>query len=401
LGLSRGGCAFNKGSPFFNKKYMDYNLLIEKAKNYLKIPAHPTFVRYGWNNENNTTSLFSGHNLITWDTFNSMIDTTTVYRDYDAQQSATYYKGEIVKHNNSYYKAIRDIIVSDSHNVNSNSDFIKTSREYELINLLIEDSIIELFQSWSQNVTLETGFGEVIENFYGSIDTYEMTNLISDNEIYGIQFVSQESQNTKLVIDKILIYSSKNITADIEIIDNRGNSYIESDVILSENRVNVIELTNVYETYSNEVSIKIQNDNFLVQSPENLQFPKYLTLFGIDKNVNESYSNFGISANVTYVCDYTNVIANNLTKFVRPIVNQFAIKCIELFAYNPLSTINRLENNIDKSDLQYELDKSPESGGISLRRKLYYSMKSIKPDFFPKDGICIGCSKPRVLWSSM
>ena len=359
--------------------------IISKIKELIKFPFDSRYIQNGWTGSKNA---FIGHVLLNWNNFFSFTDSHRVYREFVS--SDAYAKNEVIVSGGEYYKALIDLDSATIKTLNNTEQFIKTSKAFELAETLMLNAIEEVFSRWEECLILETEQSTQVEILSRYVGNEDSTPIAGRNEIKVCISKNHTSPNIKLVINQLGVYSRKVITdLDIIITDGETTKTVTTDLVA--NRVNLITLDIPFESFNDVVEIKTTNDNFLIYDNIPLDFEHFF--IHSDTGSGKTYTIAPFLPHLQIEADYTRVIINNLTKFVRAIQMQFAVTSLEYFAYNPNSEINRNEANINKEDLIYELDKSRESGGFSLRAKANKAFKSISSDFFPKDGIVIGCNQ--------
>lgn len=138
---------------------------------------------------------------------------------------------------------------------------------------------------------------------------------------------------------------------------------------------------------------------FLEIHPFKVPAPDDLQLWDIQNNVYTYTTNYGLNLKVTLECDLTDILIDQRKAFQNVIGLQLAADMIREFAYNPNFRINRLQQNLNRNELLYELDgdsASNKKSGILYR--LDQAMKALKVDTTGINRVCIPCSSEGIMY---
>lgn len=120
--------------------------------------------------------------------------------------------------------------------------------------------------------------------------------------------------------------------------------------------------------------------------------PDTVEMWDVQNNVYTYTTNYGLNLKVTMECDLTDILIAQRKAFQNVIGLQVAADMIREFAYNPNFRINRMQQNLSRNELLYELDgdsTSNKKGGILYR--LDKAMEALRIDTTGINRICIPC----------
>lgn len=128
---------------------------------------------------------------------------------------------------------------------------------------------------------------------------------------------------------------------------------------------------------------------FKISAPSD--FKDYPELWDIDQNLYPGNTSFGMNIEISVGCDLTDFIINQRSIFADVLAKQVTYNILREITMNPEAKINRLQSNVSRLDILYELDGNPadnKPGGLGL--SLERSYKALELDTKGLDPICLG-----------
>ena len=117
-----------------------------------------------------------------------------------------------------------------------------------------------------------------------------------------------------------------------------------------------------------------------------------LQLWDIEKNMYDNSTNYGLNLDITVACDITDFIIEQKNLFQDYIEKSLAVDFLREFAYNPNVRTNRHSINASRPDILYEIDgdsSSMKKSGLSYQLELAFNALKINTEGI--DRVCMPC----------
>jgi hypothetical protein len=117
-------------------------------------------------------------------------------------------------------------------------------------------------------------------------------------------------------------------------------------------------------------------------------------LWDVDNMLYTYNTNYGLNLQISIECDITDMLINQRIAFQNIVGLQMAADMLREFAYNPNFNISRVNQNLDKREILYELDgdsQGDKESGIAYQ--LEKAMEAMSLDLSSMHKICLPCGK--------
>lgn len=383
------------------------------------------------------------HPLLTLDNLQSIAPDFQNYNWQVYDTNKAYKSGEVVRIEDSLYKAIQDVPIKTSI---SDADYwIETNTFSEWLEDKTKASIVKLVNKFINMKLADKASKSLIENKTLFDGTGRLTNKIENrNRLVGFEIDTVRSKGVTVKIDKIglqmtepgsytlYIFHSSNpepiYTLTFE--KTKANSLEwfkpKDDILLPYESVNTDAGGSWYLVYKQselpENAQAIYKDRDWSTGPckacsrsEFLAYQtwsKYIEVhpFYISEDeefdpeaMNFTYDkNYGINLEVSAYCDLTDFIIKQRAMFQDVLSKQVAIDFLREFAYNPNVRTNRHSINASKLDILAELDgdsSSMRQSGLSY--ELDIALKALSISTQGLDRICLPCVNNGIKYRSI
>ena len=383
------------------------------------------------------------HPLLTLDNLQSIAPDFQNYNWQVYDTNKAYKSGEVVRIEDSLYKALQDVPIKTSI---SDADYwIETNPFSEWLEDKTKASIVKLVNKFINMKLADKASKSLIENKTLFDGTGRLTNKIENrNRLVGFEIDTVRSKGVTVKIDKIglqmtepgfytlYIFHSSNpepiYTLTFE--KTKANSLEwfkpKDDILLPYESVNTDAGGSWYLVYKQselpENAQAIYKDRDWSTGPckacsrsEFLAYQtwsKYIEVhpFYISEDeefdpeaMNFTYDkNYGINLEVSAYCDLTDFIIKQRAMFQDVLSKQVAIDFLREFAYNPNVRTNRHSINASKLDILAELDgdsSSMRQSGLSY--ELDITLKALSISTQGLDRICLPCVNNGIKYRSI
>lgn len=383
------------------------------------------------------------HPLLTLDNLQSIAPDFQNYNWQVYDTNKAYKSGEVVRMEDSLYKAIQDVPIKTSI---SDADYwIETNPFSEWLEDKTKASIVKLVNKFINMKLADKASKSLIENKTLFDGTGRLTNKIENrNRLVGFEIDTVRSKGVTVKIDKIglqmtepgsytiYIFHSSNpepiYTLTFE--KTKANSLEwfkpKDDILLPYESINTDAGGSWYLVYKQselpENAQAIYKDRDWSTGPckacsrsEFLAYQawsKYIEVhpFYISEDeefdpeaMNFTYDkNYGINLEVSAYCDLTDFIIKQRAMFQDVLSKQVAIDFLREFAYNPNVRTNRHSINASKLDILAELDgdsSSMRQSGLSY--ELDIALKALSISTQGLDRICLPCVNNGIKYRSI
>lgn len=383
------------------------------------------------------------HPLLTLDNLQSIAPDFQNYNWQVYDTNKAYKSGEVVRIEDSLYKALRDVPVKTS--VSDTSYWIETNPFSEWLEDKTKASIVKLVNKFINMKLADKASKSLIENKTLFDGTGRLANKIENrNRLVGFEIDTVRSKGVTVKIDKIglqmtepgsytlYIFHSSNpepiYTLTFE--KTKANSLEwfkpKDDILLPYESANTDAGGSWYLVYKQselpENAQAIYKDRDWSTGPckacsrsEFLAYQawsKYIEVhpFYISEDeefdpeaMNFTYDkNYGINLEVSAYCDLTDFIIKQRAMFQDVLSKQVAIDFLREFAYNPNVRTNRHSINASKLDILAELDgdsSSMRQSGLSY--ELDIALKALSISTQGLDRICLPCVNNGIKYRSI
>ena len=383
------------------------------------------------------------HPLLTLDNLQSIAPDFQNYNWQVYDTNKAYKSGEVVRIEDSLYKAIQDVPIKTSI---SDADYwIETNPFSEWLEDKTKASIVKLVNKFINVKLADKASKSLIENKTLFDGTGRLTNKIENrNRLVGFEIDTVRSKGVTVKIDKIglqmtepgsytlYIFHSSNpepiYTLTFE--KTKANSLEwfkpKDDILLPYESVNTDAGGSWYLVYKQselpENAQAIYKDRDWSTGPckacsrsEFLAYQawsKYIEVHPFYVSEDEEFDpeamnftydkNYGINLEVSAYCDLTDFIIKQRAMFQDVLSKQVAIDFLREFAYNPNVRTNRHSINASKLDILAELDgdsSSMRQSGLSY--ELDIALKALSISTQGLDRICLPCVNNGVKYRSI
>ena len=383
------------------------------------------------------------HPLLTLDNLRSIAPDFQNYNWQVHDANKAYKSGEVVRVDDSLYKALQDVPIKAS--ISDARYWIETNPFSEWLEDKTKASIVKLVNKFINMKLADKASKSLIENKTLFDGTGRLTNKIENrNKLVGFEIDTVRSKGVTVKIDKIglqmtepgsytlYIFHSSNpepiYTLSFE--KTKANSLEwfkpKNDILLPYESVNTDAGGSWYLVYKQselpENAQAIYKDRDWSTGPckacsrsEFLAYQawsKYIEVhpFYISEDeefdpetMNFTYDkNYGINLEVSAYCDLTDFIIKQRAMFQDVLSKQVAIDFLREFAYNPNVRTNRHSINASKLDILAELDgdsSSMRQSGLSY--ELDIALKALSISTQGLDRICLPCVNNGIKYRSI
>lgn len=383
------------------------------------------------------------HPLLTLDNLQSIAPDFQNYNWQVYDTNKAYKSGEVVRIEDSLYKALQDVPIKTSI---SDADYwIETNPFSEWLEDKTKASIVKLVNKFINMKLADKASKSLIENKTLFDGTGRLTNKIENrNRLVGFEIDTVRSKGVTVKIDKIglqmtepgsytlYIFHSSNpepiYTLTFEKTKTNSLEWFKpkDDILLPYESVNTDAGGSWYLVYKQselpENAQAIYKDRDWSTGPckacsrsEFLAYQtwsKYIEVhpFYISEDeefdpeaMNFTYDkNYGINLEVSAYCDLTDFIIKQRAMFQDVLSKQVAIDFLREFAYNPNVRTNRHSINASKLDILAELDgdsSSMRQSGLSY--ELDIALKALSISTQGLDRICLPCVNNGIKYRSI
>lgn len=383
------------------------------------------------------------HPLLTLDNLQSIAPDFQNYNWQVYDTNKAYKSGEVVRIEDSLYKALQDVPIKTS--ISDTDYWIETNPFSEWLEDKTKASIVKLVNKFINMKLADKASKSLIENKTLFDGTGRLTNKIENrNRLVGFEIDTVRSKGVTVKIDKIglqmtepgsytiYIFHSSNpepiYTLTFE--KTKANSLEwfkpKDDILLPYESVNTDAGGSWYLVYKQselpENAQAIYKDRDWSTGPckacsrsEFLAYQawsRYIEVhpFYISEDeefdpeaMNFTYDkNYGINLEVSAYCDLTDFIIKQRAMFQDVLSKQVAIDFLREFAYNPNVRTNRHSINASKLDILAELDgdsSSMRQSGLSY--ELDIALKALSISTQGLDRICLPCVNNGIKYRSI
>lgn len=383
------------------------------------------------------------HPLLTLDNLQSIAPDFQNYNWQVYDTNKAYKSGEVVRIEDSLYKALQDVPIKTS--ISDTDYWVETNPFSEWLEDKTKASIVKLVNKFINMKLADKASKSLIENKTLFDGTGRLTNKIENrNRLVGFEIDTVRSKGVTVKIDKIglqmtepgsytlYIFHSSNpepiYTLTFE--KTKANSLEwfkpKDDILLPYESVNTDAGGSWYLVYKQselpENAQAIYKDRDWSTGPckacsrsEFLAYQawsKYIEVhpFYISEDeefdpeaMNFTYDkNYGINLEVSAYCDLTDFIIKQRAMFQDVLSKQVAIDFLREFAYNPNVRTNRHSINASKLDILAELDgdsSSMRQSGLSY--ELDIALKALSISTQGLDRICLPCVNNGIKYRSI
>lgn len=383
------------------------------------------------------------HPLLTLDNLRSIAPDFQNYNWQVHDANKAYKSGEVVRVDDSLYKAIQDVPVETD--ILDSEYWIETNPFSEWLEEKTKASIVKLVNKFINMKLADKATKSLIENKILFDGTGRLTNKIENrNKLVGFEIDTVRSKGVTVKIDKIglqmtepgsytlYIFHSSNpepiYTLTFE--KTKANSLEwfkpKEDILLPYESANTDAGGSWYLVYKQselpENAQAIYKDRDWSTGPckacsrseflayqawsryievhpfyisEDEEFDPEIMNFTYDKN-------YGINLEVSAYCDLTDFIIKQRAMFQDVLSKQVAIDFLREFAYNPNVRTNRHSINASKLDILVELDgdsNSMRQSGLSY--ELDIALKALSISTQGLDRVCLPCVNNGIKYRSI
>lgn len=119
-------------------------------------------------------------------------------------------------------------------------------------------------------------------------------------------------------------------------------------------------------------------------------------MWDVQQNVYTYTTNYGLNMKVTLECDLTAILVAQRRAFQNALGLQVAYDFIREFAYNPNFRLNRMQTNLSRTEILYELDGDSQGRKGGIQYKLEQAMEALRVDTTGMNRVCIPCKSEGV-----
>lgn len=383
------------------------------------------------------------HPLLTLDNLQSIAPDFQNYNWQVYDTNKTYKSGEVVRIEDSLYKALQDVPIKAS--ISDARYWIETNPFSEWLEDKTKASIVKLVNKFINMKLADKASKSLIENKTLFDGTGRLTNKIENrNKLVGFEIDTVRSKGVTVKIDKIGLQMTEPGSYTLYIFHSSNPEPIYT-LTFEKTKANSLEwfkpkdeILLPYESASTDAG----GSWYLVykqsELPENAQaiykdrdwstgpckacsrseflayqaWSKYIEIhpFYISEDeefdpemMNFTYDkNYGINLEVSAYCDLTDFIIKQRAMFQDVLSKQVAIDFLREFAYNPNVRTNRHSINASKLDILAELDgdsSSMRQSGLSY--ELDIALKALSISTQGLDRICLPCVNNGIKYRSI
>lgn len=383
------------------------------------------------------------HPLLTLDNLRSIAPDFQNYNWQVHDANKAYKSGEVVRVDDSLYKALQDVPVETD--ILDSEYWIETNPFSEWLEEKTKASIVKLVNKFINMKLADKATKSLIENKILFDGTGRLTNKIENrNRLVGFEIDTVRSKGVTVKIDKIGLQMTKPGSYTIYIFHSSNPEPIYT-LTFEKTKANSLEWFKPKE----DILLPYESANtdaggswYLVykqsELPENAQaiykdrdwstgpckacsrseflayqaWSRYIEVhpFYISEDeefdpemMNFTYDkNYGINLEVSAYCDLTDFIIKQRAMFQDVLSKQVAIDFLREFAYNPNVRTNRHSINASKLDILTELDgdsNSMRQSGLSY--ELDIALKALSISTQGLDRVCLPCVNNGIKYRSI
>lgn len=383
------------------------------------------------------------HPLLTLDNLQSIAPDFQNYNWQVYDTNKAYKSGEVVRIEDSLYKALQDVPVKTS--ISDTDYWVETNPFSEWLEDKTKASIVKLVNKFINMKLADKASKSLIENKTLFDGTGRLTNKIENrNRLVGFEIDTVRSKGVTVKIDKIGLQMTEPGSYTLYIFHSSNPEPIYT-LTFEKTKANSLE----WFKPKDEILLPYESVNtdaggswYLVykqsELPENAQaiykdrdwstgpckacsrseflayqaWSKYIEVhpFYISEDeefdpetMNFTYDkNYGINLEVSAYCDLTDFIIKQRAMFQDVLSKQVAIDFLREFAYNPNVRTNRHSINASKLDILAELDgdsSSMRQSGLSY--ELDIALKALSISTQGLDRICLPCVNNGIKYRSI
>lgn len=383
------------------------------------------------------------HPLLTLDSLQSIAPDFQNYNWQVYDTNKAYKSGEVVRIEDSLYKALQDVPIKTS--ISDTDYWVGTNPFSEWLEDKTKASIVKLVNKFINMKLADKASKSLIENKTLFDGTGRLTNKIENrNRLVGFEIDTVRSKGVTVKIDKIGLQMTEPGSYTLYIFHSSNPEPIYT-LTFEKTKANSLE----WFKPKDEILLPYESVNtdaggswYLVykqsELPENAQaiykdrdwstgpckacsrseflayqaWSKYIEVhpFYISEDeefdletMNFTYDkNYGINLEVSAYCDLTDFIIKQRAMFQDVLSKQVAIDFLREFAYNPNVRTNRHSINASKLDILAELDgdsSSMRQSGLSY--ELDIALKALSISTQGLDRICLPCVNNGIKYRSI
>lgn len=383
------------------------------------------------------------HPLLTLDNLQSIAPDFQNYNWQVYDTNKAYKSGEVVRIEDSLYKALQDVPIKTS--ISDTDYWIETNPFSEWLEDKTKASIVKLVNKFISMKLADKASKSLIENKTLFDGTGRLTNKIENrNRLVGFEIDTVRSKGVTVKIDKIGLQMTEPGSYTLYIFHSSNPEPIYT-LTFEKTKANSLE----WFKPKDEILLPYESVNtdaggswYLVykqsELPENAQaiykdrdwstgpckacsrseflayqaWSRYIEVhpFYISEDeefdpetMNFTYDkNYGINLEVSAYCDLTDFIIKQRAMFQDVLSKQVAIDFLREFAYNPNVRTNRHSINASKLDILAELDGDSSSMRRSgLSYELDIALKALSISTQGLDRICLPCVNNGIKYRSI
>lgn len=360
------------------------------------------------------------HPYLTIETLKSICD---VFEDYTYDPwsgGGSYNKGDIVTYNGSFWIFTQTSIVS--HTPGDDEYWRETNPFNEWLRNKVLAGINKCMNDWFQTKgEMRTASNLLKRSQVLMIPNYKNENVSSTKNWLGWRVCPIPQRGVVMTIDRISIHLRESETISINLYKNgvfskttsiTGNA--TSDILWKDVYWELEPECTYYVAFDKtSVTTDVVNDiaNMDRQNWSWNRFPGTLPFAEVSAfehdgpgesgwndvvDIQTNQNNFGLNMMISAKCDYTELLVDQKSLFANPILRAVGMMLLRELAYNPKARINRLENNIDKSRLLFEIDGDTLGRSGSIRKDYDNNIKSVLFDNKQFSEHCLPCKKSTI-----
>ena len=351
------------------------------------------------------------HPMLTMDNILSICQDDGSFEYSTFSDSQAYKTGAIVTDEDGTFIRIKD---GAANIPTSNTEYWK---EFDFVSSWIEQKtesfIMQAFNDWYYNKEkFGTAQGVLAYNvlFANAGDAGEVQDIILTNqgEDVGITIETYKSQTVKYTCHEIGIQLEENATVSIKV-----QEIGQTDFVLEQN----IEYTGAGSQQWHDIKFVFTGSrkykvfytvqdalNSPISSMRGVDMP--YTQFYKVKGYNdgeETSENYGIDLKISVACDYTDLIVDQKDLFSDLVSKRVAMKFLRELIYNPHARLNRHEENIDDTQLLYEIDgdsQAKKENPNTLGAGYANALRALSFDRSKIDSVCLPCRRRGVRYTT-
>jgi hypothetical protein len=276
-----------------------------------------------------------------------------------------------------------------------------------------EAFILQAFHDWFYN---KEKFGtaqglmsyEVLFANPGEANKAQDIVLLQSGDQVGIEIETYKGVAVKYVAHSIALQFEQNADIDIKVQEVGQSDFVLEKTVAYTGNGNQQwhDINFVMYGHKKYKVYYVSNDplNSAITSMRGLEMPynTYYQVRGFKDDV-YNYENYGIDLKISVSCDYTDLIVDMKDMFIDLISKRVAIGFLRELVYNPNARLNRHQNNVDDTQLLYEIDGDSQAdpkNNNSLSKGYANAMRALSFDRSKIDALCLPCKRRGVRYTT-